>query len=173
RLLQVDAGSRLDIHKTVGHQTFSLPLCPRAFWWRTERRGAGGASVSVVVVIGSTSRRRVPGDGLGRQRYGRAPRLCSALPSPPGTCGKPPGSLLLLGVGRLLGGKPSSVLLLGVRSRSPVVHPLHNVLPAHVLVTRHVLIGGHSVSPREGRCPAGGLSGSAGHRQGEVDQMRS
>src|SRR5699024_1759023 len=93
---------------------------------RTERRGAGGASVSVVV-IGSTSRRRVPGDGLVRQRYGRAPRLCSALPSPPGTCGKPPGSLLLLGVGRLLGGKPSSVLLLGVRSRSPVVHPLHNV----------------------------------------------
>src|SRR5699024_10930144 len=53
------------------------------------------ASVSVVV-IGSTSRRRVPGDGLGRQRYGRAPCLCSALPSPPGTCGKPPGSLLLL-----------------------------------------------------------------------------
>src|SRR5699024_10262019 len=49
------------------------------------------ASVSVVV-IGSTSRRRVPGDGLGRQRYGRAPCLCSALPSPPGTCGKPPGS---------------------------------------------------------------------------------
>src|SRR5699024_8850671 len=36
RLLQVDAGSRLDIHKTVGHQTFSLPLCPRAFWWRAS-----------------------------------------------------------------------------------------------------------------------------------------
>src|SRR5699024_9869515 len=56
----------------------------------------------LTVVIGSTSRRRVPGDGLGRQRYGRAPCLYSALPSPPGTCGKPPGSLLLLGVGRLL-----------------------------------------------------------------------
>src|SRR5699024_4756748 len=49
------------------------------------------ASVSVVVV-GSTSRRRVPGAGLGWQRYGRAPCLCCARPSPPGTCGKPPGS---------------------------------------------------------------------------------
>src|SRR5699024_949143 len=70
------------------------PACKSSRWIARAMRSIS-ASVSVVV-IGSTSRRRVPGDGLGRQRYGRAPCLCSALPSPPGTCGKPPGSLLLL-----------------------------------------------------------------------------
>src|SRR5699024_3940873 len=45
----------------------------------------------------------------------------------------------------VMGGEPAGVLLLGVRPRRPVMHPLYDVLPAHVSVIRRVL--SHAWSP--------------------------